>query len=512
MRRVLACWSVLLVCGPLSAASRSPDTRSSGPPLSRAEAEAFALQLKTTLDLMTRQYARPVPRSDLVTAALRGLYAAVGASVPPFLPADVKKADAADNQLVELITRSRQLLGNRPALQGSKALEAALWAALKSLDPYGFLTTREAYRRTTEQARDGVGLELEEDGSQGPLRVKTVVPGGPAQKAGIRPGDLITHLDGQSLAGKPGGEARALWRRLTRSGRAHSFRLALVRRGLKSPRRLTLQPGPFKAETVTGIERDRDSRWNYFLDAKEGIAHVRVGALKYGTAEDLQQVLEALQRAGVRGLILDLRWCPGGMLSEAVDVAALFVGDRPIATIDYRDGRKETCTRRNTGQGNPVTFADVPLVVLVNGETLGGGELVAAAIQDARRGAVVGQRTVGKGSVQNSLLNEQGAEFSPVANLTIRLSIGVFTRSNGKNLQRFATSKPGDDWGVRPDRGLEFAVSRELSQKLRDLWLLQSLRPGDSGETLPMDDPANDAQRQFAVKVLRKMLKKKAAR
>jgi C-terminal peptidase prc len=511
MRRLLVSCLLVLSGTPVLAVPQSSDKKPTVPPLSKDEAERFALQLKTTIDLIVKQYARPVQRPDLLAAALKGLYEAAGTAVPTNLAAEAKRADDSDSRVVELIIRTRLRLGNAAPLKGDKALEVALWATLRALDPYCFLTIGDSYTRNTTNERDGVGLELEEGIGVGPLRVKAVTPGGPAQKAGLRPGDLITHLDGESLEGKSAVQTEATWKRLVEATRNNSFRLTVWRRGTKRPRKLTLEPRAFTADTVFGVSRNPDNSWNYFLDRKEKIAHIRLGSLKHGTAAELQRVIEGLQKEGLAGMILDLRWCPGGMLDEAVDVASLFVGDRPIATIDYRDGRKQSYSRRQKdfpNQNGNASFLDFPLVVLVNGETLGGGELIAAAIQDHKRGAIAGQRTVGKGSVQNTLMTEDRGTYNPISNMTVRLSIGIFTRSTGKNLQRFATSKPADDWGVRPDAKLEFKVSRELSRKLHELWQLQDLRPGSSNEALPMDDPANDAQRQFAARALRKMMQK----
>jgi C-terminal peptidase prc len=512
MRRFLLCATLVLCCAAVVAAPRGRDPKPVGPPLGKEEAEQFALQLRTTIDLMVKHYARPVQRPDLVAAALKGMYEAAGSVVPNSLASEARKADDADNKVIELITAHRMRMGNVAPLQGTRALEVSLWAALKALDPYCFLTNGDSYSTNTSSEREGVGLELDDRVRAGPLRVKTVLPGGPAQRAGIRPGDLITHLEGQSLAGTSTVESEATWKRLV-AARNGSFHLAIQRPGMKRPRKLTLEPRTFRMDNVLGVYRNRDNSWDYYLDRKEKIAHVRLGFLRNGTAAELQRVLEDLHKGGVRGLILDLRWCPGGMLDEAVEIACLLVGNRAIATIDYRDGRRQTCTRSQSGLPNPsgnVSFVDIPLVVLVNSETLGGGELIAAAVQDHKRGVIAGQRTVGKGSVQNVLMTESRSVYNPLPNMTVRLSIGIFTRSSGKNLQRFATSKPSDDWGVRPDAKMEFKVSPELSRKLAELWQRQNLRPGWSSEALPMDDPANDSPRQLAMGVLRKMVRKAA--
>jgi C-terminal peptidase prc len=519
MRRTLACWALFLGGVTAVAATRSADdAKPVGRPLGRDQAEAFALKVKTAIDLLTKQYARPVQRARLVAAALRGLYRAARVTAPHHLAASVQKADEADYKVIDLIARVRQRLGNGAALRGDRALEVALTAALRSLDPYCVLSRDDPALRNRERVReDRVGVKLDNVGV-GPLRVTEVVPGSPGQRAGIRPGDLITHLDGNDLERKTRAESKALWERMNYGSK---FRVTLVRPRVKGRRILTLRPRTFPAETVFGVNRKDDNTWNFLIDKKERIAHVRLGPLQLGTAAELARVLTRLKGAGVRGIVLDLRWCPGGLLTEGVDVASLFVGDRTVATIDYRDGRKEKCVRKAVDiYGRPrnnLRFLNTPLVVLVNGETQGGGELIAAAVQDARRGAVVGQRTVGKGSIQNFLSSGadqfgRGSYYFPLPRLAVRLSVGVFTRSSGKNLQRFAASKPGDDWGVRPDAGKEIAISRGLSQRYRDLWIRQSLRPGSSKEALPLDDPEYDVQRQFALKVLRKIIKKSASR
>jgi len=158
--------------------------------------------------------------------------------------------------------------------------------------------------------------------------------------------------------------------------------------------------------------------------------------------------------------------------------------------------------------GKPVEYAgsgerkfDGPLVVLVNGDTSGGAELIAAAVQDTGRGKIAGQRTRGKGSVQS--------QIAVTGDMQLKLTTGTFFRPSGKAMHRFPDSKPADDWGVRPDSGLEFPVTPALGQRLKEWWLAQTLRPGSSREILPLDDPAMDPQRQDAVKVLGDVIAKK---
>ncbi len=130
-------------------------------------------------------------------------------------------------------------------------------------------------------------------------------------------------------------------------------------------------------------------------------------------------------------------------------------------------------------------LGDFPLVVLVNGETSGGSELVAAALQDNQRGTVVGQRTFGKASVQTML-------GLPIPNAGLKLTSGNFIRPSGKALHRFPDSKRTDDWGVQPDPKCALPITVDLSRQLRDWWRQLSIRPSSSDDPLALDDPEND--------------------
>jgi carboxyl-terminal processing protease len=185
-------------------------------------------------------------------------------------------------------------------------------------------------------------------------------------------------------------------------------------------------------------------------------------------------------------LILDLRWNPGGFFEEAVAAARLFLGEELIARIKTRKG-----TDREYSGKRDVNFLNFPMVVLVNGETSGGAELIAAALQDNQRALVAGQRTLGKASVQST-------KALRVSNLGLKLTSGTFVRPSGKNLNRFPDSRRTDDWGVLPNPKLEFRISADAARQLREWYLFQTLRPGGSVEALPLDDSVADPQRYAA--------------
>jgi carboxyl-terminal processing protease len=464
-----------------------------------SDAQNYSHQLLYLADQVAEHYIRPVSRQELLLAALQGLYEAARVPVPGNLSPDLERAARAanaDQELLTLMSRWRESLGDPEPLRGNHALLASCRAMMRMLDPYSGIITGEDLRRGNGvDQQDGVGVELADNAGVGPLLIKTVLPGGPAQVAGVRPGDEITHVDGKEVKGRSSGEILLLLNRGAPSpteAPSSSVRMTLLRLGKSAPQTLALERRDFWPETVLGVIRLEDNSWDYWLDREHRIAQVRIAQIAKGTPLEVRQVVGRLQAHGLRGLILDLRWCPGGYLREAVNVAALFLGECTVATVTSRESEHNT-TYPSTAENK---FLEFPLVVLVNHETSGGAELIAAALQDHHRARVAGQRTFGKASIQTTL-------GMAVPNTGLKLTNGMFLRPSGKNLHRSPESKPTDDWGVRPDADLECRISPELNRQLRDWWQQQTLRPGTSNEALPLDDPSADLQRLAVLDVLR---------
>jgi carboxyl-terminal processing protease len=522
--------ALLVVCSLVAAAETWAAPRPAiAPPVKdpkalQQEARRFAVQVHCLIEQVAEHYVRPVTREALLEAALAGLYQAARQTVPRDLRDRVRVAVAEATLLrasgrpfndprERLLARAREQLGAAEALAGQNTVLVCCQALARVLDPHSGLVTAEEQRRAVGLDHESLGVGLEfKDGLAGPLVVDQVQLGSPAQRAGLRPGDVITRIDGRP-AGKAPPEVLSALRNQrvlaqappvtpaeadkgTPQGPPATLRVSYRRAGQGEARSVTLLRERFRPESVLGVRRRDDNGWDYLVDARQGLAHVRLAALSRGTSEEFRAVLATLKGHKVRGVLLDLRWCPGGYLNEAVEVADLFLGAGVIATVKTR-GREDTVYR----SGDADKLGDFGLVVLVNGETSGGAELVAAALQDHRRAVLVGQRTLGKASVQTPLaVGIDGVGF--------KLTSGTFVRPSGKNLHRFADAKPDTPWGVTPEE--DSRVSPELGKRLKEWWQQYSLRPARSYERLPLDDPRADPQQQEALAVLRRLLDRKA--
>jgi carboxyl-terminal processing protease len=493
-----------------------PDDVPGLPPIGGGE-EAQANQLIATVNQIAEQYVRRVLPQHLMLSALSGLYEAARTPVPSNLREQVLGVEN-DQQLLGVVRKALADVEKAEALQGRTPLRVAVQAMLRTLDPHSSLVHAVEQRRNAVQGSDtfGVGLEVDE-ATGGPLTVRLVYPGGPAQMAGLRPGDQLLRL-----GGKPAGElsadevARLLHQTAVGEGvpsippppplpgtpadpPIETLRVVYRRKGSAKEMTLDLPRERFRAETVVGVSRRDNNTWNCWLDPEAKIAHVRILTLARNTGQELFDMVSRYQDQGLRGLVLDLRWCPGGYLNEAVECARLFAGDGLIATIQSRTG--EDRVFRSQGDA---AFPNLPLVVLINGDTSGGAELIAAALQDHKRAVICGQRSRGKGSVQTPIdLNVPG--------LGVKLTTGTFLRPSGQSLHRFPDSKMSDPWGIRPDPGCEFRLSTDLSRALGEWWQLQTLRPYRSVDRLPLDDPTTDCQLQAAAEKVRELLRGKTA-
>jgi carboxyl-terminal processing protease len=342
-----------------------------------------------------------------------------------------------------------------------------------------------------------------------PWRIKRVIPESPAQKAGIKPGDVITHYNGTEIAADNVNKLFAQFAFPTQmfdpqTGRPIApDRKLTFRRGTENTFTTTIKGTPYTPASAFGVIRTGEEKWDCLLDRQYKIGYIRIGAVESNLDVKVGEMLAELDRKGCRALILDLRWCPGGYVDPGVRIAGMFLANNVmLAQMKYRNPQlagNQPEIRNNFGGTRYTTY---PLVVLVGQETTGGGELIAAALRDNDRCVLLGQRTAGRASIQNIVQGGFG-------DLQFKVTTGESFRPNGKSRQRTPTSGPNDEWGLRPDEGLEVPVTLDKSKELRHWAELHSLRPFESKEALDFDDPDKDPYRVKALDYLRKKLDKK---
>jgi carboxyl-terminal processing protease len=302
-------------------------------------------------------------------------------------------------------------------------LDESLKGAVKSLDDrFSAYFDPEAYGEFEEQTSgefEGVGLSVGE--ARRGLRVLTVFDGSPAKRAGIRSGDVITGVDGDSLAGASVEEATTRIK-----GPAGTPVELTVVTGKKPPRELRLKRARVDVPVVeASMERS----------GADKIAHVRLSSFSSGAHGEVRQAVDRLLERGADGVVLDLRDNGGGLLNEAVLVSSIFVDD---GTIVSTKGRKRP-ERTFEATGNAID-SDIPVVVLVDGESASASEIVAGALQDRERAQVVGTRTFGKGVFQEVRRLSNGGALD--------ITVGEYFTPDGRNLGGGGVKKGA---GIEPE-------------------------------------------------------------
>lgn len=261
--------------------------------------------------------------------------------------------------------------------------------ALKMLDPYSRYAGREDAIRS-RLVRDGIiGLGVRVTLAQGGVAIQSIVKNGPAEKAGLKLDDVITHVDGVALAGRSVEEARQHL-----DGKADTLVQLTVRRAETA--------APFSV----AIRRDLVIPDTVSAHVVDDVLEIRIRSFNQRTAHGVEKaVLTALQAGPLKGIVLDLRSDPGGLLDQAVDLADLFLDSGTIIALRGRHPGSQQFYAAHSGD----IAQDIPMTVVIDGRAASASEIVAVALQDNQRAAVVGTVSLGKGSVQTVIrLPNQG--------------------------------------------------------------------------------------------------------
>lgn len=315
-------------------------------------------------------------------------------------------------------------------VENKKLVEGAIKGLLATLDPHSGYLDPDFYQDLQVQTKGefgGLGIEITI--KEGLLVVVAPMEGSPAEKVGVRPGDIIVKIDGKYT--KEFSLVDAVKR--LRGPKGSPIQISLSRKGV-----------PELIETT--IVRDniavRSVKSRYL---GEGFGYVRVSQFMEHTADDLKKALAGLRKESgsseIRGVILDMRNNPGGLLAQAVRVSDMFLKE---GVIVYTDGRVDSQKQKFFAHGKG-TEPDYPIVVLVNGGSASASEIVAGALKDHGRAIILGTQTFGKGSVQTIMPLENGGALT--------LTTALYYTKSGNSIQAR---------GVKPDIEVEAeAVSED---------------------------------------------------
>ncbi len=310
------------------------------------------------------------------------------------------------SDLVALATDTCRLAEVRMGLVPTATTLEFISAAAEGLDDYSSYLTADQLREVYSQIEGNfVGLGVELKAENGALLIVHVIPGSPAQRAGIVDQDRIVAVDGKSTSELSTDEAASML-----TGAEGTYVRVTVYSNGAEPRVLNIRR---EHVDVPSLE---DSK---IVDSDFGIAYVRIPAFQKTTSRDLETTLWDLHRQGMRSLILDLRGNPGGLLTAAVELADKFLTEGNIVSTRGRSPQEDFNYTAHYGG----TWR-VPLVVLIDGDSASASEIFAGAIKDNNRGTLVGSKSFGKGSVQGIFpLGYGGAG--------IRLTTAKFYSPNG---------------------------------------------------------------------------------
>jgi carboxyl-terminal processing protease len=428
-----------------------------------------------------------------------------------------------DYELVRLVVDVLQEVRQKYVVDVSpererKLVEDMINGGLERLDPHSSYINPHDYKQFDRQSEGkfgGVGIQVGFDRqNRGQLTVISPIPGTPAYENGVLAGDLILKIDGKSAESMRMNEAIDMIQ-----GEAGSkITLNVLHEGDKEPVDITLTRAVIKVHSVLGDRRrpDNPEKWDFLLDPKERIGYIRLTNFTRTAAEEMKAAVEELEKDDVRGLVIDLRNNPGGLLRAAVEIADLFLSDGVIVSTRGKNHKSEVFQAKPEGTLLAKPGKPVPIAILVNRYSASASEIVSAALQDHKRAVVIGERSYGKGSVQNIILMENETS-------ALKLTTASYWRPSGRNIHRFPDRKDfeaakidPDEWGVSPDKGLEVEMKDDervgymIYRSERDVVSTKSKPPAKDKDGKPKP-PFVDRVLQKALEHLKKEIERAPA-
>ncbi|MGE0527180.1 MAG: S41 family peptidase, partial [Bdellovibrionales bacterium] len=311
-----------------------------------------------------------------------------------------------------------------------KLIYGGIKGMLRELDPHTNFLPPEIYKEfESETSGEFGGIGIEITVQNGVLTVISPIEDTPAWKAGIKAGDKIVEIDGDSTKGFSLVEAA----QKLKGKKGQKIKLGIFREGFERPQQFVIERGTVKIKSVK------------YTDLDEGYAYVRVTSFIENSAADLAKVIKAHEKKHkqMRGLLIDLRRNPGGLLDQAVQISDLFLESGTIVSTMGRNQKdKEVMYAKKAG-----TLGDFPLIILIDEFSASASEILAGALQDNKRALIMGNRSFGKGSVQSVVKLGDGSG--------LKLTVGRYYTPSGRSIQAY---------GIVPDIELEDFEPEVLDQ------------------------------------------------
>jgi len=364
-------------------------------------------------------------------------------------------------------------------------LYGAIKGMVRTLDPHSFFMSPEEYKELMVETKgkfSGVGIEITIRNHV--ITVVSPIEGTPAFKAGIKAGDQIIMIGGKSSKELSIMDAV----KLIRGPKGSKIKLTIRRKEIEKPIDFTITRDVIPIKSVRSFSLPFD------------IGYIRISNFQSNTSKELSKALEDMEnKKGVKGLILDLRNNPGGLLSQAVKVADKFLDSGLIVSIKGRDKKEEESVAHKNGK--PRKY---PMIALVNEGSASASEIVAGALQDNKRALILGSTTFGKGSVQTLFPLSDGSG--------LRLTTAIYYTPSGRSIQAK---------GIEPDIKVAFIPPKEKAEPKKPAFIRErdlkghikketpDLKEKEKSEAVPDEESRiqtridNDNQLRRAIQILR---------
>lgn len=362
------------------------------------------------------------------------------------------KSDSVYDQIDLLIDVRHELIrGYVEPPNQQKMIENAVRAMVETVnDPFTIYMSPaelESFDKSMHGSFTGIGAEV--DVVDNRLKIVTPLDDSPAWKAGVMAGDTVLDIDGKSTEGLNIRDAIKLL-----TGPEGTQVTLKVRHETGEEATLVVTRGRINVLTVKGFKRSPDGKWDFMLDPASKVGYIRISVFSDNTADETAKAVRSLVADGAKGIIIDVRFNPGGLLNSAVEMGNLFLPkDKRIVSVKGRAVPEQIMV--SSGRE---TIPDIPLVIVANESSASAAEILTGALSDNDRAKFVGTRTFGKGSVQSviKLDNNLGA---------LKMTNAYYYLPNGRNIHR---REGNDTWGVDPQDGYYVPMNGEEIKAMVD--------------------------------------------